>query len=123
MAALREFRPADAAPFQFVFKGHVPTMETLRRDLSRAGIVYKDEQGRRADFHSLRVTFSTNLVLAKVHPVVAKELMRHGDIRQTMKCYMDVSQLPVAEGVAALPSFEVGSPSLPDNCPLKIING
>ena len=48
-------------------------METLRGDLSQAGIVYRDEQGRRADFHALRVTFSTNLVLAKVHPVVAKE--------------------------------------------------
>jgi site-specific recombinase XerD len=72
-------------------------METFRRDLSRAGIVSQDEQGRRVDLHSLRVTFGTNLILSGAHPRVAQELMRHSDIRQTMKLYTDVSKLPVRE--------------------------
>jgi hypothetical protein len=55
----------------------------------------------------------------------AQELMRHSDVRLTMKICTDASKLPLAEGAAALPSFKVGNtvPSLPKSCPLKIING
>lgn len=80
-------------------------METFRRYLVKAGIPYLDEQGRRVDFHSLRVTFGTNLVLSGAHPRVVQELMRHSDIRLTMKLYTDASKLPMREAVAALPSF------------------
>jgi integrase len=66
-----------------------------------------DEQGRRVDFHSLRLTFGTNLVLSGAHPRVVQELMRHSDIRLTMKLYTDISKLPVWEAVAALPSFAI----------------
>ena len=76
-------------------------METYRRDLAKAGIPYLDEQGRRVDFHSLRLTFGTNLVLSGAHPRVVQELMRHSDIRLTMKLYTDVSKLPMREAVAA----------------------
>jgi integrase len=109
VGALLSLRPADWAPFQHVFSGRVPKMDTVRRDLSRAGIVYQDEQGRRADLHALRVTFGTNLVLSGAHPRVAQELMRHSDVRLTMKIYTDASKLPLAEGVAALPWFRVGN--------------
>jgi integrase len=110
-AALLSLRPADWAPFQYVFKGRVPIMETVRRDLSRAGIMYLDEQGRRADLHALRVTFGTNLVLSGAHPRVAQELMRHSDIRLTMKIYTDISKLPTREAIASLPCHDaaVGS--------------
>jgi hypothetical protein len=58
------------------------------------------------------------------HPRVARELMRLSDLKLTMKIYTDVSQLPLAACVAALPSFEVGNSSLalPRNHPLKIVN-
>jgi site-specific recombinase XerD len=56
----------------------------MRGDLSRAGIVYRDEQGRRADLHALRVTFGTNSVLSGAHPRVAQELMQHSDVRLTI---------------------------------------
>lgn len=61
------------------------------------------------DFHSLRMTFGTNLVLSGAHPRVVQELMRHSDIRQTMKLYTDVSKLPVREAVAGLPSYGIQS--------------
>lgn len=122
-AALRAFRPADAAPFQFAFRGRVPKMETFRRDLAKAGIVYLDDQGRRVDFHSLRMTFGTNLVLSGAHLRVLQELMRHSDIRLTMKLYTDASKLPMREAVSALPSFVAKSPGPAENCPLKIMNG
>jgi hypothetical protein len=39
---------------------------------------------------------------------VVMEAMRHSDLKLTMKIYTDVSQLPLAAGVAALPSFGIG---------------
>jgi integrase len=124
VAVLRAIRPGDFAPFQYVFKGLVPKMETMRRDLARAGIVYQDEQGRRVDLHALRVTFNTNLVLSGAHPRVAQELMRHSDVRLTMKFHTDASKLPIREALAALPSFggSVSVSSDSKNRPLKITN-
>jgi len=46
-------------------------------DLAREGIAQKDDQGRRLDLHSLRVTFGTNLVLGGRICRIAQELMRH----------------------------------------------
>jgi hypothetical protein len=40
------------------------------------------------------------------------ELMRHCDLKLTMKIYTDVSQLPLAACVAAFPSFGVGNSML-----------
>jgi len=50
--------------------------------------------------------------------------MRHSDVRLTMKIYIDASKLPLTEGVAALPSFDGGGPTLEsdENRPLKIAN-
>jgi hypothetical protein len=51
--------------------------------------------------------------------------MRHSDVRLTMKINTDASKLPLAERVAALPSFGAGN-SLPGNSknyPLKIGSG
>jgi site-specific recombinase XerD len=97
--------------------------QTFRRDLARLGIPFVDEQGRRVDFHSLRLTFGTNLVLSEAHPRLVQELKRHSDFRLTMKLYTDVSKLPMREAVAVLPSFEGGNPipSLSRNSTLKIV--
>jgi integrase len=57
--ALRSIRPADTAPFQWVFHHQVPRVRTFHRDLVRADITPIDESGRRLDFHALRVTFCT----------------------------------------------------------------
>jgi len=111
VAALRSIRAVDAAPFAYVFNGRVPRMKTFRRDLARAGIVYQDAAGRRVDFHSLRMVFATWLAVGGVHPRVAMELMRHSDLKLTMKIYTDASQLPLVAGVERLPSFVVPSTS------------
>ena len=87
--SLRAYRPADAAPFAPVFACGLPNFRTVRRDLVRAGVPFKDEQERRIDFHALRVTFCTNLSLAKVDPRTVMALMRHSDLRLTMKTYPD----------------------------------
>ena len=59
----------------------------IRRDLDEAGIPYRDDAGRVADFHSLRHTFITNLARGGVHPKVAQALARHSTITLTMDRY------------------------------------
>jgi hypothetical protein len=73
------------------------------KDMKKAGITYLDKDGRRLDFHSLRHTYATNLSKAGVPPRVAMEMMRHSDIKLTMKTYTDGTQLPVAEALNKLP--------------------
>jgi hypothetical protein len=90
-----------------VFAGLVPRLPRFRKDLELAGIPFVDAQGRRFDLHALRVTFGTNLSVAGVAPRTAMELMRHSDIKLTMRIYTDASQLPTAAAVAALPAFAI----------------
>ena len=86
-----------------VFEDLMPKMQQFKKDLEAAGIPYKDELGRQADFHSLRKTLATNLNKMGVAPRVAMELMRHSDIKLTMKNYTDSSQLPTFTAVEQLP--------------------
>ncbi len=96
-----------------VFADLLPTMDTFRADLKAAGIEFVDAQGRRADFHALRHTLATNLMLAGTSPRIAMEIMRHSDIKLTTKTYTDAGLLPVADNVINLPSFN--KPSEPDS--------
>lgn len=119
VAALAEHRPAHAAPFTPVFRT-LPNNKTVRRDFRAAGITLLDEGGRRADFHALRVTFGTNLTLAGASPREAMELMRHSDIKLTMRIYTDAGKLSLASVVAKLPAVGVSrnvSTVCPKTCP------
>ena len=57
-------------------------------------------------------------------PRLDGEAVRHGYIRSTTKICTDVTKLPLAERVAAMPSFEGGNPvqDLSKNCALKIMD-
>ena len=107
VATLREVRAAGPDDGDRVFP-HMPRIERFRRDLKKAGIPYFDAQGRVADFHALRKTFGTHLQLNGALPRVTMELMRHSDMRLTMKTYTDATLLPVAEAINALPSYLTG---------------
>jgi integrase len=103
---LKAFRPAEAKVGDWAFRGQVPRIPTFKRDLAAAGIPFEDERGRRVDLHALRTTFGTLLSASGVSPRVAMELMRHSDLKLTMKVYTDVSQLPLVEETLRLPSFK-----------------
>jgi len=103
-AELRQVRPAVASDADLVFLA-CPSMDEHRELLEKAGIPYKDAMGRQADIHSLRKTFATMLNGAGVGPRVAQELMRHSDMRLTMKEYTDTNLLPLSAGLALLPSL------------------
>lgn len=102
VAELQSVRRPETASFQRVFSA-IPKVATLRRDLARAGIPFVDELGRRADFHALRKTLATTLAVQGVHPYVLKEVMRHSDLKLTMKVYTDAAQLPVSAALGKLP--------------------
>jgi len=80
-------------------------VKTLKKDLSKAGIVFIDESGRRLDFHALRNTFCTLLAVNHVDFIEASHLMRHSDPKLTMKIYTDASQLDLGSSLDRLPSI------------------
>ena len=88
---LKKVRPIDFGTNERVFKRGMPDMDTFRRDLAAAGIQYIDSQGRFADFHALRMTFSTLLAQLGVAERVRMELNRHSDPRLTAHTYTDAS--------------------------------
>eukprot|EP01034_Spumella_vulgaris_P014869 gene14869-18999_t len=69
--ALRRRRLADSMPFEWVFRGKVPAVSELHKDLIAAGIPAVDERGRRLDVHALRTTYGTMLSASGVSPRVA----------------------------------------------------
>jgi integrase len=101
-AALRALRPVDAVLFTPVLQGPVPRIRTFRKDVVLAEVAFEDERGRRADLHSLRMTFGTNLTISGASPRVVMELMRHSDIKFIMKIYTDIAQLGLPDAVGKL---------------------
>ena len=65
-------------------------------------LVYRDRDGRFADFHSFRHRFVTELVRAGVAPKDAKELARHSTITLTMDHYSHVGVKDTATAVGKL---------------------
>ena len=109
VAALTRFRPKDAAGADSVFRGKLPRVPTFKGDLVRAGIPFENERGR-LDFHSLRKTFGTMLGANGVSLQASKALMRHSDVKLTLKVYTDETHLPLVQAMDTLPSFIVPDP-------------
>jgi hypothetical protein len=65
-------------------------------------LLYRDREGRVADFHSLRHRFVMELVRAGVAPKDAKELARHSTITLTMDRYAHVGIRDTAAAVGRL---------------------
>jgi hypothetical protein len=105
-AALLAHKPDDAKTTDSVFSKGVPRARTLKKDLEQVDIPFCDEQGRYADFHSLRYSWATHLQRQGVNSRMAMELMRHSDRKLTDKIYTDVNLLPLGETVRNLPAEE-----------------
>ena len=78
---------ASKLPAAQVFKVPNKPANMLKPDLEAAGIDYVDDAGRYCDFHSLRHTTGSLLAASGVHPKIAQEIIRHGDINLTMSLY------------------------------------
>ncbi|HZN67764.1 MAG TPA: tyrosine-type recombinase/integrase [Tepidisphaeraceae bacterium] len=77
--------------------------ELIRRDLLAAGVPYRDERGRVADFHSLRTTFISNLARAGVPLAAAQKLAGHASPVVTAQHYIILETDDLAREVAKLP--------------------
>jgi integrase len=100
---------AEADDNARVFR-RVPRIKEHRRWLDAAGIPYTDGAGRRADIHALRHTYGTLLSKSGVMPREAMSLMRHTDMRLTMKVYTDPRVFDLAGAVEKLPGMILDSP-------------
>ena len=80
------------------------TFRMVQHDLATAKIAYVTEDGGHLDFHGLRHSFITHLLLSGASIIEARDLARHTDIRMTGR----YAQLNTADKAAAL-----GNMSLP----------
>jgi len=106
-----------ALPMASVFgiKAWSKGADAIRADMALAEIPEKDAAGRVVDFHSLRVTFATNLARARVPLQLAQRLMRHSDPRLTSSVYTILTADDERDAVAALPQLAlVGAPGTAD---------
>lgn len=86
---LEKVRPLAFGANERLFKRAMPDMDTFRRDLAAAGIEYIDNQGRFADFHAFRMTYSTLVALVEASERMRMQLNRHSDLRLTAHTYTD----------------------------------
>jgi len=81
----------------------LPRIPTHRKYLAAAGIPWLDDAGRRANIHCLRHSYGTLLSKGGVSPREVMSLMRHTDLRLTMKVYTDPRIFDLAGAVEKLP--------------------
>jgi integrase len=100
--ALKAHRPCKWSSTDLVFPQGIPRNRRLQKDAQANGIVYQDEQGRYADFHSLRYTFATFMHRNGMPANFVRKQMRHKTLRQT-DGYTDEMQLPIYDSIKNLP--------------------
>lgn len=124
--ALESIRPPHPMPTAPVLWS-MPTIKTFRQDLARARETWieqastraerdsremsdflrqRDASGRQVDFHALRRSFASALPKANVMPQLAKNLMRHQDMRTTLNSYTDIELRELATAVSGVPDLE-----------------
>jgi integrase len=74
----------------------------LRRDLKAAKIEVVNADGEIVDFHALRTTYVTTLILRGLFPNLVKELARHKDIQTTMKFYVKLTKGDVWRSISVV---------------------
>ncbi len=87
---IERFRTRGLGRLQEKVFHRLPDIRTFKRDCERAGVVLVDEEGRTVDFHSLRMTYCTNLVKAGTPAAYLQRLARHADIKTTNAYYTDL---------------------------------
>lgn len=74
----------------------IPNNLTFQRGVKKAGIAYKDQDGRYFDFHALRSTFATRLLRHDISLSKAIRLTRHKSVK-TLEVHYDMLGLSDAE--------------------------
>jgi len=105
---LREARPAGCSPTDRVLP-RVPTFETWKKDVGRAGLAYRDDgDDSILGFHSLRVTVSTNLRVAGRPQTEIDAIMRHRRSDVGSQSYTDLRAFDLFAAIECLPEYDIG---------------
>ena len=83
MRELEAIKPDGVKPGQKVF-AKISRMAKVKEDLKAAGIPYRDEFNRVADFHAFRHTCNSRMAANGVPSTIAKQMMRHSDIKLSL---------------------------------------
>ena len=110
---LRAARPEDWKANMLLFSRGVADVDTLHRDMVKAGIPLNDKLGRPAGIHTFRRTFITLLQKSGIHSRVIMQLARHKSLRLTDWTYTDTTKLPLAEGIETLAAVAASPRSSP----------
>lgn len=73
-----------------------------------------DDAGRVADFHGLRHTFVSNLVVGEFTRKLSKQLARHSTITLTMDWYSHLALIDMTAGLSALPTIATSNAKRPE---------
>jgi integrase len=94
-------------PTDLIFDVSDKMNKIFRRDLRAAGIAYRDDLGRYADFHALRHSANTMLGMAGIPPKLRQLFMRHSDIRLTTATYDDDSLYEMEPIIKAMEALDL----------------
>lgn len=115
--AIIDLKPETAGELKSLFTGKTPNVRAfampdqpskmIKIDLKAAEIEYETDEGK-ADFHSLRHSFITNLAQAGVHPSDAMALARHSTITLTMNFYTHTKRESLRKIINEQPDLTTG---------------
>ena len=86
--------------------------DSFKADCKAAAIKERDASGLYFDIHALRHSFASWLARAGTHPKVAQELLRHTDVRLTLKAYTHTTREQQLTALASLPKLENCAPNV-----------
>jgi integrase len=86
------------------------TADMIRHDLDAAGIAYRDDNDRVADFHSLRATYISLIVSGGASVKTAQTLARHSTPSLTIGIYARASVHDLAGAVESLRDLTMDRP-------------
>ena len=79
--------------------------DMLKADLKAAQIEYADAAGRCFDFHALRHCTATFLANQGVHPKTVQDIIRHADLKTTLRYFKHTVVAKRAEAMASMPDL------------------
>src|SRR5690606_19481922 len=92
-----------------------PRLRTWKADLKRAGIEYRDAEGRQYDRKCLRLSYGTWLYRNKVDLRLAQRLMRHSDPKLTAKIYTEIGLDELRAAQSSSTTIQRDGQTQPDN--------
>ncbi len=101
---LREYLRRRPDPREPLFD-QIPRIQTLRRDLRRAGIERFNEEEEQLDFHALRTTLATEMIRAGVPLAKAALVTRHRSAKVLERHYVKLASQDAADALGVMPSF------------------